>query len=366
LTYDLASVIAAYDAFAAAGSAGWVPAHWQLVLFQSLARVDGLASGARVLDVGCGMGDFKDFLAARGLEVEYVGIDVSPKMIEQGRARHPGTRLEVRDLLVDPLRERFDFVFCSGALNYGVREHSRWLADMIAAMYGLADVAVALNLLSAWSLQESPVLQRSAGQFSFVQPEEILKLCRGLTPRVAIDHHTHNVCFDVFLYRSCHAAIDRFLAEARPGRTWSPAVEGAIRYHVELGLDRRLIDYLSELEPSVEVLLHLAQAQVRLGDHRLAAATFGKAAASAPTSPWPHVGLAEIAARAGAVDEAVDHLRRALELEPRNAAATERLARILCAAGRSAEARPVIAQLAAGPLRDLLEGLADDESRSAR
>ena len=35
----------------------------------------GDMDGARVLDVGCGFGDFLAFLNARGIEPEYVGLD---------------------------------------------------------------------------------------------------------------------------------------------------------------------------------------------------------------------------------------------------------------------------------------------------
>jgi SAM-dependent methyltransferase len=47
-------------------------------------------------DVGCGPGHVTAFLAAQGADV--VGLDLSPAMIEQARARHPECRFEVADL----------------------------------------------------------------------------------------------------------------------------------------------------------------------------------------------------------------------------------------------------------------------------
>lgn len=47
-------------------------------------------------DVGCGPGHVAAFLAAQGADV--VGLDLSPAMIEQARARHPACRFEVADL----------------------------------------------------------------------------------------------------------------------------------------------------------------------------------------------------------------------------------------------------------------------------
>jgi SAM-dependent methyltransferase len=47
-------------------------------------------------DVGCGPGHVTAFLAAAGAEV--IGLDVSPAMVDEARARHPGLRFEVTDL----------------------------------------------------------------------------------------------------------------------------------------------------------------------------------------------------------------------------------------------------------------------------
>jgi SAM-dependent methyltransferase len=49
--------------------------------------------GALVCDMGCGPGHVGAFLAARGLTV--TGIDLSPSMVERGRALHPEMTFEV-------------------------------------------------------------------------------------------------------------------------------------------------------------------------------------------------------------------------------------------------------------------------------
>ncbi len=66
--------------------------------------------GSRVLEVGCGLADLLDSLKpSRG-----VGIDVSPKMIEQARARHPDLDLQVCDVERDPLpKGPFDYIIFS-------------------------------------------------------------------------------------------------------------------------------------------------------------------------------------------------------------------------------------------------------------
>lgn len=56
-----------------------------------------LAGRGTVADLGCGPGHVAAHLA--GLGVETLGIDLSPRMIEVARQRHPGLRFEVGDLL---------------------------------------------------------------------------------------------------------------------------------------------------------------------------------------------------------------------------------------------------------------------------
>jgi ubiquinone/menaquinone biosynthesis C-methylase UbiE len=57
--------------------------------------------GARVLEIGCGLGD----LVAKLDASRKVGIDISPRMIELARRRHPELELHVADLENDPLPE---------------------------------------------------------------------------------------------------------------------------------------------------------------------------------------------------------------------------------------------------------------------
>ncbi len=59
--------------------------------------LDRIASGpGPVVEVGCGPGHVTAYLAAAGAEAS--GIDLTPEMVEQARARHPGGHYEVGDL----------------------------------------------------------------------------------------------------------------------------------------------------------------------------------------------------------------------------------------------------------------------------
>jgi SAM-dependent methyltransferase len=74
-----------------------------------------VASGSRVLEVGCGLGDLIASLDA----CHAVGIDVSPRMVELARARHPGLDVRVCDVEADPLpRGPFDYIVLSDVVGH--------------------------------------------------------------------------------------------------------------------------------------------------------------------------------------------------------------------------------------------------------
>jgi ubiquinone/menaquinone biosynthesis C-methylase UbiE len=71
--------------------------------------------GSRVLEVGCGLGDLVASLDA----TRRVGIDISPKMIEIARRRHPDVELLVADVEEDDLPEGpFDFIVLSEVIGH--------------------------------------------------------------------------------------------------------------------------------------------------------------------------------------------------------------------------------------------------------
>jgi SAM-dependent methyltransferase len=57
-------------------------------------------AGGLIVDVGCGPGHVAAYLAGRGARVE--GLDLSPAMIDEARAFHPGIEFRVGDMFALP------------------------------------------------------------------------------------------------------------------------------------------------------------------------------------------------------------------------------------------------------------------------
>jgi 2-polyprenyl-3-methyl-5-hydroxy-6-metoxy-1,4-benzoquinol methylase len=84
--------------------------------------------GRRVLEVGCGTGDILASIAPD----DGLGTDISPRMVERARAKHPTLRFAVHDLMADALSERFEFV-----VAVDVAEH---VPDLERAMRTMAEM----------------------------------------------------------------------------------------------------------------------------------------------------------------------------------------------------------------------------------
>jgi SAM-dependent methyltransferase len=84
-----------------------------------------LASGQKVLDLGCGPGDVSGMLAARGLVV--TGVDENEELLAAARERYPECRFERQDLRrLQVPRVLFDGLWCSFAAAYFVDFDRVW------------------------------------------------------------------------------------------------------------------------------------------------------------------------------------------------------------------------------------------------
>jgi 2-polyprenyl-6-hydroxyphenyl methylase/3-demethylubiquinone-9 3-methyltransferase len=78
----------------------------------------GVSPGARVLDLGCGCGEYAAYLKEMGYEAE--GIDISANVIEYARREHPGPVYHVGEAqaLLPSRAGAFDAVFSSEVIEH--------------------------------------------------------------------------------------------------------------------------------------------------------------------------------------------------------------------------------------------------------
>ena len=167
----------------------------QVKRFEALLELGDL-DGRRVLDVGCGFGDFLGFLQGRGIEPVYTGIDVCEPMVRRCIERFGKlARFEVADVLEYEPAQSFDYVVASGLFGLdspGARER---IPASLGLMFGWSRMGLAANFLS------TRYTKQVDGRI-YVEPEKALLAALELTPAVRLDHNYLPNDFTLHLYKT--------------------------------------------------------------------------------------------------------------------------------------------------------------------
>jgi SAM-dependent methyltransferase len=157
----------------------------------------GSFHGRRLLDAGCGFGDFLAFLRARGVRPLYTGVDICPPMIERcaRRFRDGEARFLIGDALTYEPGEPFDYVVASGIFSYAAKGTRERVQPTLEHLLSIAQIGVAANFLSGCAPCRSP------GRL-YVYPWDVMQLALGLTPAVRIDHSYLPNDFTLCMYRT--------------------------------------------------------------------------------------------------------------------------------------------------------------------
>jgi len=180
-------------------SLNWGSRASQELRFSILSHV-GKIEGATILDVGCGLGDFYEWLTKNNKTVEYSGIDITPKMIEIARQRFLGVDFHLENLLRDRDLSKtntppeYDFILASGIFAHRQNVPMTFLENMVTEMFRYCRKAVAFNSLSAWCED------KEEGEF-YADPLDTLKYCRSITPWVTLRHDYHPRDFTIYMYK---------------------------------------------------------------------------------------------------------------------------------------------------------------------
>jgi len=157
---------------------------WQLICQHPLFQMP-LTENIKLLDVGCGFGDFADWLSQHFHAFDYLGIDLSHDMIFAGQCQYPQRNFSQGELFdFDWQDNQFDFVICSGALNEVVdppETQGHYAKAVIQKMVGLAKYGVSFNLLN----QQHDWTANRADLQSF-DPEQMHCYCQTLAPNVVM------------------------------------------------------------------------------------------------------------------------------------------------------------------------------------
>ncbi len=176
----------------------WKDSASQQLRFEVLCGVCDLA-GKSVHEVGAGAGHLASHLSEKAIAADYSGSDLSEKMIEAARKRHPEIPFEVRDAQAVGDDDSYDVVLCSGLFHVKLDRHDdawqSFVNSTIRSMFEACRVGIAFNLMS------DRVDYRN-DQLYYSNPEETLRFCLSEFGRHAVLRHDYPLYeYTVYVYR---------------------------------------------------------------------------------------------------------------------------------------------------------------------
>ena len=186
---------------------GWRDTAAQTTRFGSFLRLMTGYSLGSVADIGCGTADFLSFLRSEGWAENYVGVDISPRMIEEATERFKLDNCS-RFLVTESL-PRADFLIASGIFNVSLKtEPSVWKAyceETIIKMWQSAQQGIMFNMLSIDSEPE-----RRQRHLTYFDPSDWLRFVREhLSAHVRLDQSYGQFDFSIAVFRSASSTSQR-------------------------------------------------------------------------------------------------------------------------------------------------------------
>lgn len=152
----------------------------------------------KVLDIGCGFGEFGKFLLKRYKNVSYIGVDITSEFIENAKKEVPEGHFLVADYLRDKINGQYDVVIASGVLNSNKGgQNLEYRKIAIKKMFSLTSNVLAFNMLGGHPAPAS----RKDSNIWYSDSLEILEYCMSLTRRVILRSNYHPKDFTIFMYK---------------------------------------------------------------------------------------------------------------------------------------------------------------------
>jgi len=162
--------------------------------YQSLLDI-GRIDHAKILDFGCGKGDFFQFLSERGIAVDYTGYDINEKLISLAQKKYGENRFRAFDLDEDTLAEDFDYIFLCGVFNLRIAGLDVIIKKTLARLFQHCRRGLAFNALSALN-------PRKDFELYYSSPDELFSFAvKALSPYVALRQERIFYDFTLFIYK---------------------------------------------------------------------------------------------------------------------------------------------------------------------
>ena len=150
-----------------------------------------------ILDIGCGLGSFYNFLMEKNINAHYWGFDITSEMIRLAKKNHPEIKdqFQVMDFLNDDIKKKYDYVVSIGTLNLPMGERNLPIAiEFINKMYNICKIGIAISMTSSFTKKPN------SSTFYF-EPNIIVEKVGNFCQNIKLDHTYLPHDFTMFCYK---------------------------------------------------------------------------------------------------------------------------------------------------------------------
>lgn len=175
-------------------SLGWANREEQQYRFRKMCRVGMVyEDDCSILDVGCGFGDFIDYLGVViGWGFQYKGIDVRKEAIEIAKTKHPAFDFDVSSVYDEKFKYRW--VIANGIFSLDYPEWEIHTANTIDKMYELCNKGVAVNFIPTIPSALGGMLRRTS-------VDEVNTIVKDKYTEYTIQYSKDNNDITLYLYK---------------------------------------------------------------------------------------------------------------------------------------------------------------------
>ena len=164
---------------------GWDNHKSQIIRFQTATKYTEF-DNRTILDIGCGLGDFYEYLDEHNEIQSYKGIDINDKLLSMCIKKYPECGFENRNILLNNFNDkRFDIVTLFGLLNFKIENNIEYTKQMINEAWKITNKNLIVDFLSSNLTKDYP----KEDFVYYHNPKDVLDISFELTDDLILLHN---------------------------------------------------------------------------------------------------------------------------------------------------------------------------------